>query len=575
MRVDPVTEAYRDEAWGAAARQMPLGLGVFVAMLLTATALELLHDPTRLAEILLLDALAIAVVAWVGRAAREPTGKAPRAALAGTIALGLLLNGYGAAVGGSAEMCVVNLSILLGGTVLLCPWGWRGQALANLGALGGYPLAVLAGMEPELPLVYGAGGLLAIAGLTIRGAGLIESYRLKGFRTMAELRAREARLQSYFDLALVGMGTISPDRGWLEANDEICRMLGRSRGELLRRPWETVVHPDDREGVASWLAAARAGSSADFRGELRLLREAGGVVHASVALRAQRRPGGAVDSIVALLEDSTEHRRAEEELRAAKEQAEAANRSKSDFLATMSHEIRTPMNLIFGMTEMALDSSPNPQQREYLRKTRAAAGTLQVLLNDVLDFSKIEAGKLGLRPREFALREWLEESLGPLTWLAREKGLEVACEVAPSVPETVLGDPDRLGQVIVNLVSNAIKFTDHGAVRVSVTRGDDGARAGAAGTDPASRAAALYFSVVDSGIGIATVEQQRIFDAFAQAGHGEAPSRGGAGLGLAICARLVDLMGGRIWVESDVGRGSRFHFTARFEVPEEGPRRPG
>jgi two-component system sensor histidine kinase/response regulator len=287
------------------------------------------------------------------------------------------------------------------------------------------------------------------------------------------------------------------------------------------------------------------------------VRKGGEVFHATVALRALRRGKSRLEGFVALIEDLTERRRVEEHLRAAIEQAEAANRSKSDFLATMSHEIRTPMNLIFGMTEMALDSDPTPMQREYLRKTRAAAGTLQVLLNDVLDFSKIEAGKLEVRPRPFSLRAWLDESLGPLSWLAREKGLEVDCRVDPGVPQQVLLDPDRLGQVVVNLVANAIKFTDRGGVQIAVE---------VAGGDHGEQ---LHFAVADSGIGISQEEQGRIFDAFEQAGPSDARRRG-AGLGLAICSRLVDLMGGRIWVESALGEGSRFHFTARFAVPTTG-----
>ncbi|HZR80287.1 MAG TPA: ATP-binding protein [Candidatus Binatia bacterium] len=553
MRPDPVTEAYREKSWQVAARQLPLAFAIFLFLVLAANVLEYVKHSSRLPHLLAFDAICLATVAVIAVAARRGPAAGRTAAIAGTVVLGLLLNAYGAAVRGSAEMLVVNLGILLAGVALLCPWGARGQAVASTGAVLGYPLALVAGIVPAIDPLYGLGGLAAIAGLTIRGAGLIDHHRRSDFRAMAELRGREARLQGYFDLALVGMAGLSPWRAWLEANDEVSRMLGYGRSELLRLRWDDVVHPDERARHESWFDRAQSGAREDFKAETRLVRKDGDPFHAMVALRALRRPHGGIDSFVALIEDLTEHRLVEEELRAAKEQAEAANRSKSDFLATMSHEIRTPMNLIFGMTEMALDSDPTPQQREYLRKTRAAAGTLQVLLNDVLDFSKIEAGKLEVRPRAFPLREWLDESLGPLSWLAREKGLDVACEVDPAVPQTVLLDPDRLGQVIVNLVTNAIKFTDRGGVRISVAASsEDGA------------ASSLHFVVADSGIGIPAPEQARIFDAFAQATPAQPRARGGAGLGLAICARLVGLMGGRIWVESAVGSGSRFHFTARY-----------
>ena len=553
MRLDPITEAYRDKVWSAAAEQVPIGLAGFVALLTGGAALDLIHHSERWWKIALLVIACAGVAGVMVRFARRRSAVAPAIAVAGVIALGIALSLYGAAVGGSAEMCVIVLSIVLAGAALICPWGWRGQALASLGAVAGYPIALSVGLVPAIEAVYGLAGLAATVALTVRGAGLMERYRYGDFLALAELRAREARLQSYFDLSLVGMGRLSPDGVWLEANDEICRLLGYERAELLGLPWGRLAHPEDLAAQRDWFERGCAADVPDFRGEVRFARKDGVIVPTSVALRCLRRPDGTLESIAVLIDDLTEHRLAEEELRAAKEQAEAANQSKSDFLATMSHEIRTPMNLIFGMTDMALDSAPNPEQREYLRKTRAAAGTLQVLLNDVLDFSKIEAGKLGLRPRPFRLREWLDDSLGPLTWLAEEKGLRVQYEVGPGVPDEVLGDPDRLGQVLVNLLTNAIKFTDRGRVTGSVESVGDG-----------DREATLHFAVTDSGIGIPPAEQHRIFDAFAQAGTAEGKGRGGTGLGLAICARLVDLMGGRIWVESDVGEGSRFHFTAPF-----------
>jgi signal transduction histidine kinase len=242
------------------------------------------------------------------------------------------------------------------------------------------------------------------------------------------------------------------------------------------------------------------------------------------------------------------------ELSAAYERLKELDRLKSNFLATMSHELRTPMNVIFGMTEMALEMDSPKDQRECLETTRRAAQSLLVLMDDVLDLSRIEAGGLELHPQPFSVRQWLDESIEPLRVFARSKNVSLDCEVAPDVHDLANGDPDRLRQVLVNLVGNALKYTDAGEVRVRVDA--------AAGRTACEE---LHFTVSDTGIGISPEQQKRIFDAYVQAETNGAPPRGGTGLGLAICSRLVDLMGGRIWVESDLGKGSRFHFTAAFE----------
>ncbi|MGZ3301476.1 MAG: ATP-binding protein [Isosphaeraceae bacterium] len=369
------------------------------------------------------------------------------------------------------------------------------------------------------------------------------------------LRASEGRFCGTFENAAGGIANTDRQGGFLRVNDKLCDIVGYTREELLERSFVEITHPDFLPANLELYARLWRSEIPSFTAEKRYIRKDGSLVWCEVMVSLQCDATGAPAYAIAVIKDVSDRKRLEAELRLAKEAAEAANRAKDEFLANVSHEIRTPFGAILGMTELVLETPLNEDQRECLEIAKSAADSLLGIINDLLDFEKIEAGKLELDPSDFSLREVLLDTLQTMVVRAQAKGIELVCDIHPDAPDALVGDAGRLRQVLINLISNAIKFTIHGQVAVRV-KVDDG---------PAPQGVALLcFMVSDTGIGIPPEGRERIFRAFEQAESTTTRRYGGTGLGLTIAARLVSLMGGTINVESEPGRGSTFFFTARF-----------
>ncbi|WP_230968972.1 response regulator [Nitrogeniibacter aestuarii] len=320
--------------------------------------------------------------------------------------------------------------------------------------------------------------------------------------------------------------------------------------------WQARIHPDDIAGFPVPLLAHLKGEAETFDILFRATAKDQTTRWFQARGKAyQRGEGGRWVRMIGTYQDVTRDRLAEEQLREARDAAEAASRAKSEFLANMSHEIRTPMNGVIGMTDLALDTPLDSEQRGYLNSVKASGEALLTILNDILDFSKIEAGKLALESIDFSPRSLVSDTLKTMALRAHEKGLELVYEVASDVPAVLSGDPGRLRQILLNLIGNAIKFTESGHifVKLSVISNEGGE-------------AELKFAVEDSGIGIPADKQAAVFEAFSQADSSTTRRYGGTGLGLAISTRLVALMNGRMGLESAEGKGSTFSFTARLSV---------
>ncbi len=400
----------------------------------------------------------------------------------------------------------------------------------------------------------------------------IERFR----REIEELRLGEERYRSLIE-ATTAIVWNAPSSGDFETEQPRWgEFTGQTFEELKGWGWLNAVHPDDRPNTARVWSAAVASRSL-YEVEHRLRRYDGAYRHMLVRAVPILDRLGKIREWVGVHTDFTAQKEVEIALLEAKAMAEAASQAKSDFLANMSHEIRTPINGVLGMTELALDTDLTSEQRSYLDLVKISADSLLVIVNDILDFSKIEAGKFELEAVAFSLRDRLGDTLKTLALKAHEKGLELACHFAPEVADALVGDAARLGQVILNLVGNAIKFTTEGEVVLSVRAGGFASAEFLLPTEgvdsqcyenavlPLSEGfVTLWFSVRDTGSGIPLDKQSRMFQPFTQADTSTTRMFGGTGLGLTIAKRLVELMGGRIGFESEPGVGSTFYFTASF-----------
>ncbi len=360
------------------------------------------------------------------------------------------------------------------------------------------------------------------------------------------LRASEEKFRAVFEKAATGMGRVRfSDGSWIDVNDALCRMLGYSPEQMRATPWPQITHPEDLDLDLIPFRRMAAGELDNYSVEKRFVHKDGHHAWARLTLSLVRDSQGQPDYEIAVIENIVERKQAEQAIRDAKTAAEEASRAKGEFLATMSHEIRTPMTIFMAAIEHLLQIDRHPERRHLLGMADQSARRLRCLIDDILDFSRIESRKVDIEDEPFDLRNFVREAVHLFDLPAREKNLRLEMDVAPDVPQIVVGDPDRLGQVFTNLIGNAVKFTREGEIRVRVQL----------------RKQLVEFAVIDTGIGIPEEKHARLFESFSQVDASSTRQYGGTGLGLAISKGLVELMGGEIFVQNRQGEGSVFTFT--------------
>ena len=540
------------EALSARAR---VGLWIVLVAVAVFTLADLKLVQHGLRSMLLVRVVQLALIGAASLALRVRMSERLRVASTVAFVSGIYVTSAiaGSLRGGMSTQPITDLAIAFA-TATTLPWGpWPQLASVTVAvlaiALGEYAVhGTLAGTSPHM-----AAGLGVAFLVSVYIAHQLERYRRERDAAEAAVRRNEERFRSLIEHGSDVITILDAEGVIRYESPSIERRLGHRAEDRLGERASRYVHPEDLRAVTAAFGRALDGHAV------------------SVECRAARRDGSwcdveavftnlldhpAVGGIVVNWRDIGERKRAEEEraryvheLARARDQALASTRAKSMFLANMSHEVRTPMNVIIGMTDMVLDTDLRSEQRANLERVRAAAIGLLAIINDILDASKIEAGKLTIEAVDMDLRRTLVEAAGLLVPAASAKGLSLTCVIEPDVPAQVKGDPVRVRQTLVNLVGNAVKFTDRGAITVE-----------ARVLRRASSHVVVRVSVMDTGIGIPPERQAGLFESFAQGDDSTTRVYGGTGLGLAICRQLVTLMGGHMGLESQPGRGSTFWF---------------
>ncbi|MBO1271703.1 PAS domain S-box protein [Shewanella sp. 4t3-1-2LB] len=403
-------------------------------------------------------------------------------------------------------------------------------------------------------LEAGARGLAQPEGILWNGYLMDISDRKQMEREMAQ---REAHFRALFDNAAIGIVNLDEHGMIVDCNDCFCHYMTSTPEVLKRKLIGDLLLPEQRQEAIAAFESLVNGQQQSIAGEWRLLDANGDTMWAAVNATLLQKQLDSGNSVVLAVANITDLKQLSEELLTAKDAADAASRAKSDFLANMSHEIRTPMNAIIGMSQLCLQTTLDSKQRDYVEKIERASRSLLGIINDILDFSKIEAGKLQMESLPFQLDTILEDLADMFAVRALDKQLELLFSVAPNVPTQLEGDPLRLNQILINLIGNAIKFTEQGEVELSINQ-----------LQQQDDEVVLRFAVRDTGIGLTREQQQKLFHSFSQADSSTTRKYGGTGLGLAISRQLVELMGGEIGVESLHGNGSTFFFTVRLKVSD-------